>query len=396
MKHLLTATVSTTLDRIRTVNKPTEADRTRMRQSSRRGAGIRWLLGLTLVMTAVPVEFGLNVCQAWPTTWIEGQNNSILMAKGNDVYRSTDAGASWSLISSVSGGAGWFTRLSDNSLLLTTTAQPYGWARSVDDGVHWSSITSFGLPPDPSPPMNPTNYDYGPVIETGDGRWAHCPYYEPSGGPYFRGQYIWSGDSNHQTWSTPANFPLPTDGNRGLTESTIARIGPNNYVAAIRADEGISGAWDGFYLSYSRDGLKWTAPKPTAPGEVGRMPLFYHINDYWMLSYRQYDASTSTQYAAAQFSRDGQEWSKPYLFASGVDTNPFFVKSGSQWYLFDSQYPDRDSIIRMPVDLDALASQLLPPAPMPEPSALVLSTGALGTFGLTHRRVRACLARHPR
>jgi hypothetical protein len=370
VKHLRTATVSTTLDRIRTMNELTDADRTRMRQSSRRRAGIRWLLGLTLVMTAVPVEFGLNVCQAWPTTWIEGENNSILMAQGNNVYRSANAGVSWSSISTVSGGAGWFTRLSDNSLLLTTTAQPYGWVRSVDDGVHWSSVTSFGLS------NAPPSYGYGPVIETGDGRWANCPYYEPNDGPSFHGQYTWSSDSSHQTWSAAANFPQPTDGNHGLTESTIARIGPNNYVAAIRADEGISGAWDGFYLSHSADGLNWTAPKPTATGEPGRMPLFYHIdnpgtdNDYWVLSYRTYIDLSYTSYAAARFSRDGQEWSEPYRFTSGVDTNPFFVESSGQWYLFVAKYPDRDSIIRMPIDLHAIADQLLPPAA--EPSTLVL------------------------
>ena len=148
-------------------------------------------------------------------------------------------------------------------------------------------------------------------------------------------------------------------------------------------------AWDGFYLSHSQDGVNWSTPEPTAPGERGRMPLFYHIdNDYWLLSYRQYDASTGTQYAAVRLSRDGQTWSEPYRFTSGVGTNGFFVESANQWYLFATSYPG-GQIMRQPVDLDALANQLLPP--VPEPSTLVLLLSGLAAFGLGHRRVCADL-----
>ncbi len=281
------------------------------------------------------------------------------MVNGSQVSRSTDAGVSWSPISALGSGGSYFTRLSDNSLLL---AMGLSWIRSTDDGRTWSSPTSFGLP-------SKHTYEFGPVIETSGGRWAYCPYYQDDQQHVSHPYFMWSSDRG-KTWSAPVSFPVPSDGNTGLHEPTIAQIGPHKYVAAIRGDEGPNGPtpqqWDAFYLSYSQDGLNWTAPEPTAPGERGRMPLFYHIdNQYWLLSYREYVATgAGTQYATVRLSRDGKSWSQPHRFMSGVEANGFFVKSKGKWYLFASTYPGGE-IVRQQIDLDALAKQLLPPAPEP-------------------------------
>lgn len=225
------------------------------------------------------------------------------------------------------------------------------------------------------------NVSYGPIIETSNGRWAHTTYYQSSTST--NAQVMWSNDQG-QTWGDPINFPTASDGNTGLTEVTIAQIAADKYVAAIRGDEisTIPNTWDGFYLSYSDDGLTWSVPEST--GDIGRMPLFYHINDdYWALTYREYDPSDNTQYSSIRFSRDGLTWSDPNRIVSGVNTSAFLVESNDNWYLFSNTYPHRYQIVRVPIDLDALSG-------MPEPTSLVLlcSGIAFAALGLPRRRSR--------
>jgi hypothetical protein len=351
---------------------------------------VRSLLELALLAAAFSVTLGPNACHA--LEWIEGQGNSILMIDGASVYRSTNAGLNWNLISTLADPAGYFTRLSDGSLVTVAvrngTTTSLDWIRSTDDGKSWSGYHSMIA-------GAPRNFYYGPIVVSNGGRWMYCPAYRDGDG-YLHSDLMWSDDQAKTTWNVSSPFSTPSDGNRGLSEANIAQIGPNKFVAAIRSDDGAPSAWDGFYLSHSTDGLNWTVPEPTAPGEVGRMPLFYHIdnpgndNDYWMLSYRTYVGPQYLSYAAARFSRDGETWSDPYRFLSGVGTNGFFVESANQWYLFATAYPS-GQIIRQPVNLDAIANQMLPPAP--EPSGYVLLLSAWGAAGVIRRRAMARLAR---
>jgi hypothetical protein len=312
--------------------------------------------------TTIPTVAGGS---PWPT-WIEGPDDTILMAYGAagdgkiHMASSSDAGLSWRQITTLDyatdcGNPNYFTRLTDGSLAITVVRKEghdssLGWIRSHDQGCTWSEFHRIltNLPP---------SYAYGPIIEMDDGRWAYCPYYQ-DGERKFCSRFMWSPDQG-RTWSEPADFPMPSDGNQGLTEATIARIGPGKFVAAIRADEGAvkSQKRDGFYLSYSQDGLKWTTPKPTAPGEIGRMPLFYRINDYWVLSYRQYVPAEKTQYSVLRLSRDGVKWSEPHRIEKDVNQAPFLVRVQGKLIALNNRYPTREILTRNVIDIRELVRQ---------------------------------------
>ena len=258
-------------------------------------------------------------------------------------------------VAGVADNPDYFTRLADGSLVMVVVRRDsptssVGWIRSLDHGRTWSTFCPIAI-------SLPPNYAYGPIIELPDGQWAYCPYYQDSE-KKAHSLLMWSRDRG-QTWSAPTQFPTPTDGNQGLSEATIAQISPNKYVAAIRSDEiATPQQWDGFYLSYSQDGLHWTVPKPTAAGEAGRMPLFYRIGDYWVLSYRQYVPSEKMQYGVLRVSRDGLKWSKPYRIEKGVNQAPFLVRVQGKLIALNNQYPAREILTRHVIDIAKLAALL--------------------------------------
>jgi hypothetical protein len=298
--------------------------------------------------TTIPTVVGGS---PWPT-WIEGPKGTILMAYGAagdgkvHVASSSDAGLSWREITTLDYASdfnNYFTRLADGSLVMVVVRKDgqtssVGWIRSLDHGRIWSNFHPIAV-------NAPPNYSYGPIVEMRDGRWAYCPYYQ-DGEKKFHSLITWSRDQG-RTWSDPVQFPTPSDGNQGLSEATVAQIGPDQYVAAIRSDEGTTPRqWDGFYFSYSQDGLKWTTPTPTAPGEVGRMPLFYHIGKYWVLSYRQYVPAEKTQYSALRLSRDGVKWSTRHRIEKGANQAPFLVQIQGKLIALNNQYPAREILTR--------------------------------------------------
>jgi hypothetical protein len=295
----------------------------------------------------------------WPT-WIEGPGNTILMAfnPGDGVMRiagSADGGHNWDVISRVKINSGYcyFTRLSDGGLLMAVyegsgKERRIGWVRSDDHGRTWSKFHTI-------PIEHPNIHPYGPILEVRDGRWAYCPYSQDAEDMSFRSLFIWSGDRG-KTWSKPMAFPTPVDGNVGLTEATVVQIGEKNYVAAIRADEGNNEeARDGFYVSRSRDGLTWSVPVPL--GDIGRMPLFYRIDNQWVLSYRQYDPQAGTQYSALRLSSDGKTWSKPHRINQGVNSTPFLVKFKQDTIVFNHRYPARENLTRDVVSIPGLSAR---------------------------------------
>ena len=171
----------------------------------------------------------------------------------------------------------------------------------------------------------------------------------------FRSMVVWSSDQG-RSWREPITFPLPRDGNVGLTEATLVQLGPGDYLAAIRGDEWPTtpDAFDGFYLSRSTDGENWTTP--SSLGERGRMPLFYQIGDRWALSYRLYDRVRSTQRGAVRFSRDGKRWTTPIIIESGVDAGPQLVRIADTLIAFNQLFPNRHigtrSIVTIPPWVD--------------------------------------------
>lgn len=292
----------------------------------------------------------------WPT-WIEGPNDTILMAynPGDGVMRiadSADGGHNWEVISRVEVNSGYcyFTRLSDGGLLMAVyegsgKERRIGWVRSGDHGRTWSKFHKIAID-------YPNTHPYGPILEMPDGRWAYCPYSQDAADKSFRSLLIWSSDRG-KTWSKPIAFSTPVDGNIGLTEATIAQIGKKNYVAAIRADEGANEkARDGLYLAHSRDGLTWSVP--VSFGDIGRMPLFYHIGDQWVLSYRQYDPQAGTQFSVLRLSGDGKTWSKPHQINRGVNSTPFLVKFKQEMIVFNHLYPSREILTRDVVSISDL------------------------------------------
>jgi hypothetical protein len=298
-------------------------------------------------------RFTTRLPGSWPT-WIEGPNDTILMsfnAEGKvHIATSRDEGQSWEVASTIQVeestiSGGYFTRLSEETLLLTITRdepRQVGWIRSDDHGQTWSE-------PTPILPLVPHLYPYGPILVMPDGRWAYCPYYQREQ-EEFRALLVWSGDQG-KTWSEPIAFPTPTDGNQGLTECTVVQTGPGRYLAAIRGDEGPGNpdAFDGFYFSRSENGLQWSAPEPL--NERGRMPLFYRIGDSWVLAYRQYDFPQRTQHSVLRFSREGQEWSEPLIIESGVNAGPQLVQVQGKILAFNTLYPETATLTRHEVNI---------------------------------------------
>jgi hypothetical protein len=289
--------------------------------------------------------------------WIEGPSDTILMSFYDSgkiwIASSEDEGRSWRVFSSIEMPArriagGYFTRLSNSTLLLRVWPEDtYGrsspesrrayWVRSEDDGRTWSDphLMFCGLYPGEAP-----------IRVMSDGRWAVTPYSEihSEGGAIEKAAalLLWSEDQG-RTWSQPIRFPTPVDGNKGLSEVDVCELGPNSYVAAIRSDEG-KGSWDGFYLSWSKDGLDWSVP--VSLGERGRMPLFDRVGKLWALTYRLYDHALGIQHSAIRFSPQGEEWSPPIIIEQGVDTAPFLVQIKGRILAFNSRYPERTRITR--------------------------------------------------
>ncbi len=274
----------------------------------------------------------------WPCpTWIEGPDNTILMSFSYDgkihIASSNDEGLSWEVFSTIqipekSIGGGYFTRLSETALLLRISqGNENYWARSDDNGRTWSEPTliasrlSGGV----------VAFVAAPIHVMSDGRWAATSYIRTDHEEYreYSACILWSDDQG-QTWSEPIGFPAPTDGNETLDECDIIELGPNNYVAAIRADEGREGSWDGFYLSWSNDGLDWSAP--VSLGDRGRMPLLYQVGSLWALCYRLWDPALGKGHNAIRFSRDGKEWSPPMVIQYGASANAasFIVQTSRQ------------------------------------------------------------------
>jgi hypothetical protein len=296
-------------------------------------------------------------------SWIGGRDGSILMCVGNRIARSTDEGETWQDIGTVTNATPTccFSRLADGALLLLVSigadghpwenvpgaTQTVAWVRSDDDGHTWSK-------PTPILTLRKHWQYWGPICLMQDGRWGFCPYFEeiPAKGKSVRtySMLMWSEDQG-RTWSEPIEFPKTADGNRGLTEMTVAQLGPRHYFAAIRADDTV-GSWDGFYWSESTNGLQWSVPESF--GERGRMPLIYQLKDGWALAYRQYDADKGVQHSAIRFSSDGRQWANPQLIETGVGAMPQLVELTGRIIVFNKGYPDGDTVTRHVIDIDTL------------------------------------------
>lgn len=315
---------------------------------------IKQVGGQKIGSPAAPVKVSLPA-SSYPRSipgalsWIAGRDGSILMCAGQRIARSTDGGDTWQDVCAIQDGKpnGYFTRLPDGSLLMVVSTgegdRQIGWIRSDDDGRTWSE-------PTPIVTLQKHWYFWGPVCVMQDGRWGYCPYFEEvtEKGEHVRtnSMLLWSNDQG-KTWSEPIVFPKAADGNRGLTEMTVAQFGPQQYFAAIRADD-TTGSWDGFYWSESSDGLNWSAP--ASFDERGRMPLIYKLKNGWALAYRQYDAEKGTQHSAIRFSRDGRTWSKPLSVETGVNAMPQLVELSGRIVVFNTLYPVSEMVTRHVID----------------------------------------------
>ena len=170
-------------------------------------------------------------------------------------------------------GDPYLTRLRDGRLVMVVYDDLYGpikWIGSVDDGHTWFGPTSIPVDHPREPPR--TIHPHGPIIEVDDGRWAFCAVWAwRKKERVTSALLVWSADRG-KTWSRPIVFPTPVDGNRGLSEATIAQVAPDRYVAAIRSDEGGLGCWDGGYLrDLGRDFFDRQDPERTTHRLVKRL-----------------------------------------------------------------------------------------------------------------------------
>jgi len=321
--------------------------------------GMLWIVGLLLYqgsMNGVRGEDGVigttftDVLPGRGASWIEGPDNTILMslvhAGKTYIASSEDEGRSWEVFSAVEVpgkevSGSYFTRLSETTLLLRGTLregdETYScWIRSDDNGYTWSQ---------PTPIVSGLYACPAPIRVMSDGRWAATFYIRTDHEEYreYSACILWSDDQG-QTWSEPIEFPAPTDGNKRLDECDIIELNPNSYVAAIRSDEGQEGSWDGLYLSWSSDGLDWSAPVPL--GDRGRQPSFYWVGNLWALGYRLYDHALGIQHGAIRFSRDGKQWSPPMIVNQGVQNEPFIVQVNGRIIAFNYGYPDHTRLTR--------------------------------------------------
>jgi len=309
---------------------------------------------------------GEDAVGPWPT-WIVGPDNTILMSFVHDgkvhIASSQDTGRSWQVVSSVELAGkqiegwccGYFTRISETTLLMKIGEREESyWVRSDDNGRTWSQ---------PTPILSGFYASTAPIRVMSDGRWATAFYFQKKDNGY-NACILWSDDQG-QTWSEPIEFPTPTDGNKALHESDIIELSPNNYVAAIRADDTVAGSWDGFYLSWSNDGLNWSVPVSTSGAappslcERGRMPRLYRVGNLWALCYRLWDPALGIQHSAIRFSRDGREWSPPMItpYSASVNAAPFIVQVNGRILAFNDRYPERTRLTRH--DITAKVRRLL-------------------------------------
>lgn len=279
---------------------------------------------------------------SWPA-WIEGADNTILMSVhlNGKIYiaSSKDEGESWRIFSKIEipgesiSSAYSFSWLPKDILLFKfQVGDKLCWVKSSDNGYTWSApvLIASGF-----------NSVAAPIRVMSDGSWANTLYTQEK--DLFTAYIIRSKDQG-KTWEKPVAIHMPTDGNKGTTESDIIEVSPNNYVAAIRADEGIDGAWDGFYFSWSESGDKWSVP--TSLCERGRMPIFYKLGNLWALSYRLYDFAFNVQHSAIRFSLDGKEWSPPMIIEDGVNAASFLVQVNGKIIAFNTLYSERTKITR--------------------------------------------------
>jgi hypothetical protein len=339
------------------------------------------VLGLTVAIdplpaaAAVPAKEPDRFTTTIPTdgrgspnpTWIEGPDDTILMAYGYNfpgdnkvrVASSSDAGLSWEEIATLTGYTtldspyNYLSRRADGSLAMVVVRGPHesiGWVHSLNHGRTWSEF--HPIPVD-SPPGYIV-YTYGPIKEMSDGRWVFCPYMRKGVGEQQvdgNGLVLWS-DDRGKTWGKPIPFPRPKDGNVGCAETAVLQLDKNRYLAAIRSDD-IKNGFDGFYLSRSEDGRSWSVPAPLE--DIGRMPLFYRIGDYWALAYRQFVPADKAQYSVVRLSRDGGKWSKPLRIEKGVDRGPFLVQVKGKVIAMNDRYPGREHLTRHVIDIAELA-----------------------------------------
>jgi len=324
-----------------------------------------WIVGLVLClacMNGVRGEDGFigttftEVLPSGGASLIEGPGNTILMSVGHAgksyIASSEDEGRSWEVVSAVEvpgkevSGRGYFTRVSETTLLLRGTLREGDethscWIRSDDNGQTWSEAV---------PILSGLHACPAPIRVVSDGRWVATYYYWNARGAAY---VVWSTDQG-QTWSEPiAAFPAPADGNQCMTETDVCELGPDSFVASIRGDEGPHKdphSWDGHYLSWSRDGVDWSVP--VSLGERGRQQRFYRVGNLWALCYRLYDHALGIQHGAIRFSRDGKQWSPPMIVNQGVQDGPTIVQVNGRIIAFNHGYPDATLLTRNDITVE--------------------------------------------
>lgn len=290
----------------------------------------------------IVLENGLNV--PWLGPAFAQTENGLFMtyqvSEGIQVSKSLDGGITMNKISTVpyTPRKAYLTALSNNDLLMVVyndwPPTEIGFIRS-SDGIAWSPMTPISI--------TPGDFSFGPIIEHFSS-WSFSHYTQTSN--VAQASIAFSFDKGFNWESSP--IQTPPDGNAGLTEVGVIEVNCD-FIAAIRADEGIGASNDGFYLSISDD-MTWpitdTIGNDTIYGDKGRIPIMKRLEDgRILLSYRLFDSDGPLNQKAAFRIIDQFEVGERHIIASGVNNAPFIYKHGEAWFAL-YQLIDKKIIIR--------------------------------------------------
>jgi photosystem II stability/assembly factor-like uncharacterized protein len=237
--------------RVRDLEPPGSVTPSSLRVAAASGGVWRYIV---VGLIAIPVSFGDRL----PTPWVGSLcthptldstvfvgTGEPYVAGGYGMYKTTNLGLSWSLVSMTPNPSGFYKiRYQQGSSLIMHCGAVEGYYRSADGGTSWTRYFSSGPVTDFT--INPSNVNeiYIGVRENGSG----------SGG-------IWKSTTNGTTWNKVTTTPLPVSNVRDVT---IAHAPSNPQIIYANISRNDNGQTLGFFKT-TNGGSTWLNITPAGP-----------------------------------------------------------------------------------------------------------------------------------